>query len=131
MKPHDLGWNGHTWNESNPRQLRLGTGAPIFHRHCADCGRDFLTDVNSGMSYAVFVSAISFYQLDDEVTERWIRETCVGSRRPADVDDRKRKTVEIFVYENEPIFGNPPSGAEISIAASTGAALKPATSMSK
>ena len=131
MKPHDSGWNGHTWHETNPRELKLNTGAPVLHRHCADCGRDFLIDVNSGMSYAVFASAISFYQLDDEVTERWIRETCVGRRSAGDLEDRKRKTAEIFVYDSVPIFGNPPSGAEVSIAASAGAALKPGISVSK
>jgi hypothetical protein len=124
MNPHDFGWNGHTWHETKPRELKLGTGAAVLHRHCADCGRDFLIDVNSGMSYAVFASAISFYQLDDEVTERWIRESCVGKRCAADLEDRKRKTAEIFVYESVPIFGNPPSDADVSIAASAGSALE-------
>jgi hypothetical protein len=130
MRPYDVGWNGHTWHEPNPRQLRLSTGASVLQRHCTDCGRDFLIDVDSGTTYAVFASAISFYKLDDEVTERWVREACLGTRLPGDREDRKRKTAEIFVYESVPVFGNAPSGGDLSAAASA-AGLRAAVSASK
>jgi hypothetical protein len=48
-------------------------------------------DPSSGTAYAVLVSAMSFHRLEDEVTERWLKELCPGKRLPSDDADRGRK----------------------------------------
>jgi hypothetical protein len=68
-----------------------------LQRHCVQCGRDFVTEVASGSCYAVFVSATSFYRLADEVTERWLRESCLGKRPPSDDEDRNKKIAQFRV----------------------------------
>ncbi len=98
MEVSDTSWNGHQW-QAQPRQHRIGAGILVLHRHCVRCGRDFLTDLTSRQSRAAFVGAASFYQLDDIVTERWLREICPGTRLLEDDEDRKRIVVELFVSE--------------------------------
>ena len=66
------------------------------------CGRDFLMDLTSRRNLAVSISAVSFHQLDDAVTERWLRESCPGTHLPGDEEDRKSKIAELFVSD-EPI----------------------------
>jgi hypothetical protein len=103
MEVNDTGWNGHQWHETNPRRLRVGAGTPVLHRHRVRCGRDFLTDLTSRRSRAVYVSAISFYQLDETVTERWLKEVCPGTHLLSDEADRKKKVAEFLVL-NDPLF---------------------------
>lgn len=99
MEVSDAGWNGHEWHEANPRQLRIRAGTIVLHRHCVRCGRDFLTDVTSRRSLAVFVSAVSFYQLENTVTDRWMREACPGTHSLIDDEDRKKRIAEFLVSE--------------------------------
>jgi hypothetical protein len=99
MELSDAGWNGHQWPQPSPRRVEIGPGKLILQRHCIRCGRDFVTEPSSGNRYAVFVSAISFHRLDDEVTERWLKELCLGQRRPGDDEDRKRKIAEFPVFK--------------------------------
>jgi transposase-like protein len=54
-------------------------------RHCARCGRDFLTDLTSRRSRAVYVCAISFYQ---------------RTHLLSDDDDRKKKIAEFLVSDD-------------------------------
>ena len=97
MKACSSLWNRHRWNEYNPRKLEVVPGGVVLHRHCADCGRDFVTDMGSNVTYAVFVSAISFYRLEDKVTGRWLGQPCPGRRLTNDERDRKRRLDEIRV----------------------------------
>jgi len=99
MDVSDTGWNGHQW-QAQPRQHRIGAGTLVLHRHCVRCGRDFLTDLISRRTRAVFVSAVSFHQLDDNVTDRWVRETCPGTHSPRDDWDRKRIIAELLFSKN-------------------------------
>jgi hypothetical protein len=92
-------WNGHKWRDANSRQLQIGAGTPVLHQHCIQCGRDFLIDVVSRRSRAVSISAVSFHQLDDAVTERWLRECCPGTHLPGDEEDRKSKIAELLVCD--------------------------------
>ena len=98
MKVISTGWNGHQW-QTQPRQHQIGAGTLVLHQHCVQCGRDFLTDVTSRQSRAAFAGATSFYQLDDIVTERWLREFCPRIHLLDDDEDRKRIIVELFVSE--------------------------------
>ena len=89
VKAKDETCNAHQWL-SNPRRLKIEPSNPILHCHCVRCGRDFITDPSSGIGYAVFVSVISFDQLSDEVTKRWLSEPCPGRHLSSDDDDRTK-----------------------------------------
>lgn len=105
MEISDVGWNNHQWRESKPRHLHVELGKPVSHWRCIRCGRDFVTDLKSGIRYAVFASAISFHRLDEEVTGRWLKELCHGERLPGDDWDRNRKIAELSVSETaEPML---------------------------
>jgi hypothetical protein len=106
-KAGDASWNNHHWPESNPRLLQIETSRSVLHRHCVRCGRDFVTDLLSGKRFAVSVSAISFHRLEDEVTERWLREPCHGTRLPSDDADRIRKIAEFPVSEGYAVPRSP------------------------
>jgi hypothetical protein len=92
-----LMWGDHRWFQYRPRQLELVSGESIFQRHCTRCGRDFVIDMLSGARHAVWVSILSFYQLHDEVTERWVAELCPGKRLPSDDEDRNKQVAELGV----------------------------------
>lgn len=86
--------NSHCWLQRTPRRVEIQGGKRIFQRRCVRCARDFIAD-ESDSHFAVFVSAISFYKLADEVTARWLVEKCAGQRLSSDDDDRKRKVAEL------------------------------------
>src|SRR6266550_2431801 len=97
MEANDESWNKHQWSQPKPRRVEIESAKPLLQRHCVRCGRDFVMDPSSGTTYAVFVSAMSFHRLEDEVTERWSREMCSGRRLPSDDADRNRKMSELRV----------------------------------
>jgi hypothetical protein len=96
MKVKDEAWNTHQWL-SNPRRLAIEPGNAVLQHHCVRCGRDFVTASSANSTYAVFVSAISFEQLSDEVTSRWLREPCSGTRLSSDDEDRTKIVVALRV----------------------------------
>jgi hypothetical protein len=71
----------------------------VRHQHCVQCGRDFLVVLTSHRSRAVSISAVSFHQLNDAVTERWLRESCSGTHLPGDEEERKSKIAELLVFD--------------------------------
>ncbi len=89
MKVQDETWNTHQWL-SSPRRLAVEPSNAVLHHHCVRCGRDFVIDPSSNSSHAVFVSAISFDQLADEVTKRWLNEPCPGRHGSSDDEDRTK-----------------------------------------
>jgi hypothetical protein len=91
------GWHGHDWIEPKARIVKVATGYSVVQRHCARCHRDFIM-TRSGERNAVFVSIISFFLLDEEVTDRWVNLACPGRRLPGDDDDRKRRIAELVVF---------------------------------
>src|SRR5258708_19236399 len=99
VKAKDETWNTHQWL-SNPRRLKVDPGNPILQCHCVRCGRDFVTDPSSNISYAVFVSVITFDRLGDEVTKRWLSEPCPGRHIPSDDDDRTKIVPAFRVFNN-------------------------------
>lgn len=99
MDVGDRGWSGHKWRDANARQLQVKAGQAVLHQHCVQCGRDFLMDLAWRRARAVSISAVSFHQLDDAVTERWITESCPGTHLPGDEEDRKKKIAELFVLD--------------------------------
>ena len=91
------GWQGHDWIEPKARIVKVATGYSVVQRRCARCRRDFIT-TPSGERNAVFVSIISFFLLDEEVTDRWVNLACLGRRLPGDDDDRERRIAELVVF---------------------------------
>ena len=65
--------------------------------YCIRCAREFLALKSSGARLAVYAGAISFYQLSNEVADRWLEERCPGARSTQDNEDRKRRIGEIPV----------------------------------
>ena len=60
-----------------------------------------ITVLPSGIRYAVYVSIVSFFRLDDDVTARWLTEACPGKRPPGDDKDRVRQVAEIRVAQGQ------------------------------
>jgi hypothetical protein len=90
-------WGRHQWSQSTPRELQLESGQSVLQRQCIRCRRDFVIDQSSGARHAVFVSIISFYQLPEEVTMRWLAEPCPGKPLPSDGKDRTKLGVELRI----------------------------------
>jgi hypothetical protein len=97
MEANDESWNKHQWSQPKPRRVEIESAKALLQRHCIQCGRDFVIDPSSGSTYAVLVSSMSFHRLEDEVTERWLKELCPGERLPSDDADRGRKVAELHV----------------------------------
>jgi hypothetical protein len=92
--------NTHLWL-AKPRPVVIESGQTVIQHHCARCGRDFVTNAPSDSRIAVFVSAISFHHLSDEVTKRWLTEDCPRARLSSDEEDRKRRIAELKVVNDE------------------------------
>ena len=55
------------------------------------CGRSFIINPVSGERYAVYLGALRFCRLADEVTERWCRENCPGQHLSSDDADNETR----------------------------------------
>jgi hypothetical protein len=91
-------WSTHQWF-AKPRRLAIEPSNSIVQHHWVRCGRDFITDPSSNSIYAVFVSAISFDQLSDEVTKRWLSEPCPSRRLSSDDEDRMNIVAALRLQE--------------------------------
>ena len=100
MKVQDEIWNTHQWL-SNPRRLAIEPGEAMMQHHCVRCGRDFLTSMSSNETYAVFVSAIIFDQLSDEVTKRWLSEPCSGRHASSDDGDHNQIVAALPIFQED------------------------------
>jgi len=87
----------HQWLQPKARQLQIESGDSVYQRRCVLCGRDFVTLSSAGICYAVSLSAVSFFRLADEVTQRWLAEDCPGRRLPSDEIDREKRIDELRV----------------------------------
>ena len=96
------GWNRHDWVQPKARLVKVETGYSVVQRSCARCHRDFIT-TPSGERYAVAVSILSFFRLDEEVTDRWVNLPCPGRLLSSDDDDRKRRVGELLVFHKREI----------------------------
>jgi hypothetical protein len=84
-------WDTHRWiGSSRGRSVKVND-KPHQHLFCTRCGRNFLTDPSSGERYTVYVGAMRFYRLADEVTDRWCREICPGQRLFSDDADNETR----------------------------------------
>jgi hypothetical protein len=84
-------WDTHRWiGSSGGRSVKID-GRPYQHLFCVTCGRNFIADPVSGERSAVYVGAMRFYRLADEVTERWCRENCPGQRLFSDDADNETR----------------------------------------
>ena len=81
----------HRWIGSSSGRIVTIAGKPHQHLFCVTCGRNFITDPASGEQYAVYVGALRFYRLADEVTERWCGENCPGQHLSSDDADNETR----------------------------------------
>lgn len=72
--------DGHDWSH---REVRI-EGKLFSHRHCKDCGRDFVMQSSLGQWTAVHVSIFGFATLADSINMRWLSQICPGHRLPED-----------------------------------------------
>ena len=93
-------WNTHLWL-AKPRPLAIESGQTVIQHRCDRCGRDFVTDISSNRVLAVFVSVVSFYQLSDEVTTRWLSDACPSRHLSSDEEARRRRIAELKVVHDE------------------------------
>jgi hypothetical protein len=84
-------WDTHRWIGSNSGRSVKIDDQPHHHLFCVICGRNFITDPVSSEPYAVYIGALRFYRLADEVTERWCRENCPGQRLSSDDADHETR----------------------------------------
>jgi hypothetical protein len=98
VKVKDETWSSHEWLRQ-PRRLAIEPDRTVMHYHCVRCGRDFVSDPSSNSAYAVFVSAISFDQLEDAVTKRWLSEPCPGRHASSDDEDRSKVIAVLRVFD--------------------------------
>jgi hypothetical protein len=75
---------------SNGRSVKI-EDQPHRHLFCVTCGRSFIINPVSDERYAVYLGALRFYRLADEVTERWCRENCPGQRLFSDDADNQTR----------------------------------------
>jgi hypothetical protein len=99
VKLKDENWKTHLWL-AKPRPIVIESDQMVIQHHCARCGRDFVT-TPSDSRIAVFVSAISFHRLTDDVTKRWLTEGCPRARLSSDEEDRSRRIAELKVVNDE------------------------------
>ena len=83
-------WNTHCWIG---RRLVLAPGQPLIEHVCNDCGRAFIDECSTGERYAVHVSIFKLHRLSDEVTSRWLSETCPAQRVAGDEADRQTRFI--------------------------------------
>jgi hypothetical protein len=89
----------HLWHERRAPHLKIDSGERVLQHHCGRCGRDIVTVLSSGARHAAYASALCFYRLAREVTERWLREPCPGRPLAIDDEDRKRLMDEIQTFQ--------------------------------
>jgi hypothetical protein len=77
-------WESHAWIA---RQLEFEPGAPLIQHICANCGRNFVEEIQTGGLYAVHVGVIRFNRLSDKTTARWLAAPCPGRRLETDKAD--------------------------------------------
>src|SRR5262249_31479133 len=90
--------DGHQWLERREPHFKIETGETVVQHRCLLCGRDLVTVLSSGKRYAVHVSVLFFYRLNDEVTERWLNDPGPGKRLPRDDEDRNTQITKILKF---------------------------------
>lgn len=74
-------WKTHAWIA---RQLEFFAGAPPIQHICANCGRNFVEEIQTGDRYAIHVDEMRFNRLSEETTARWLADPCPGRRLESD-----------------------------------------------
>jgi len=92
-------WNTHCLTS---RRLVLAPGQPLIQRVCNDCARAFVDECATGERYAVHVSIFKLHRLSDEVTSRWLSETCPAQRVAGDEADRQTRFIPIAAADVVP-----------------------------
>jgi hypothetical protein len=88
MERNLTSWKTHDWIS---RRLELDPGAPVILQACRACGRDFVEECSTGDQYAAHVSIFKVHRLSDEVTSRWLSQTCPAKYLTADNAERRTR----------------------------------------
>lgn len=86
----DSALTSHSWIEERWREITSEERILGEHNHCSLCLRDFVIENATQRIFAARIGAMRFYELDAEVTVRWVEESCPGEPRASDEEDRKR-----------------------------------------
>ena len=76
-------WGSHAWAN---RRLEL-YGILFVQHFCRNCGRNFIDEPHTHRRHAVHIAATRFDKLSDEITAKWLRESCPRARLERDVAD--------------------------------------------
>jgi hypothetical protein len=77
------GWGSHAWAN---RRLVLN-GVQFVQHSCRRCGRTFIDESHTQKRHAVHVAATHFNKLAEEITTKWLGESCPGTRLEKDFAD--------------------------------------------
>ena len=86
VKVKDETWNTHQWL-AKPRRLAVEPSNTVVQHHCVRCGRGLR---HGSILKQQLCCAISFDQLSDQVTQRWLSEPCPGRHLSRDDEDRNK-----------------------------------------
>ena len=90
------------------RRLEVVSCQPLVHQVCRECGRGFIEDCSTGEISAAHASVFAIHRLSDEVTSRWLSETCPGKFLKEDDTDRVTRFVrDSFNDHSTPLSGEP------------------------
>src|SRR6266481_170810 len=73
-------WKTHDWCD---RSIEIIPGEKITEFVCRKSFRAFIDD-GTGRRYAIYTSTFRVDRLSDEVTDRWLSESCSNRRQTAD-----------------------------------------------
>jgi hypothetical protein len=84
MAANTSAWDSHQWLT---RQVELAAGIHADQYTCHTCGRHFIIEKPSEITYAVHIGLHRFDRLPDEVTARWFEEFCPQQTVASDIED--------------------------------------------
>jgi hypothetical protein len=73
-------WESQEWMS---RKLELDLGVPLVHHRWRRCRRNFVDELRTEQRYAVYVGAVNFDRLANEVSVRWLADQCPGAQLKA------------------------------------------------
>jgi hypothetical protein len=90
----------HSWS-AIPRKI-FQDGRTIAHQRCIKCGRDFGFELDGSGWHAVYIGVFRVEHLDEEVSGRWLSETCPRQVLPADDLDRATRPIAEMKLVSDP-----------------------------
>jgi hypothetical protein len=83
-------WHTHDWINKRGQRFTDERGKEFIRCHCRLCGRDFLRDPDADTAIAIHVGPMRYDSLEDEISDRWLNESCPLSRQAEDDAAQRR-----------------------------------------